>query len=92
MGWPSGTKDNETEVPAEWENKINMAKNYAASLSWIRGNNQGSTVFPPNKVYTTFWFEMFDEPWELGEPRGIGLCWGIYFNNNNPVRKFDPSN
>lgn len=91
MGWPSGTDNNETQKPTEWENNINMGKNYAASLSWISGNNQGSTVFPPNKIYTTFWFEMFDEPWKLGEPRGVGPCFGIYYNNPNPGRKFNPA-
>ncbi len=90
MGWPSGTDNNETQRPTEWENNANMGTNYAASLSWIRGNNQGSTIFPANKVYTTFWFEMFDEPWKINEPRGVGPCYGIYYNNPNPARKFNP--
>ncbi|MBE0647301.1 MAG: hypothetical protein IH596_05935 [Bacteroidales bacterium] len=97
MGWPSGIDNNETPAPAsdkplDWETVAHTTANYFASLSWIRGNHQGSTVFP-DKIYTTFWFEMFDEPWKMGEDsRGTGPCYGIYYNNPNPGMKFDPSN
>jgi exo-beta-1,3-glucanase (GH17 family) len=88
MGWPSGTQNNETA--GTLETPANMGTNYAASLSWVNGNNQGSSVFPPNKVYTTFWFEMFDEPWKINEPNGVGPCWGVYYNQSNPALKFTP--
>lgn len=97
IGWPSGIDNNETpapesEKPLNWENVANTTANYFASLSWIRGNHQGSTGFP-DKIYTTFWFEMFDEPWKMGEDsRGTGPCYGLYYNNPNPAAKFAITN
>ncbi|MFC2102488.1 hypothetical protein ACFLS7_05795 [Bacteroidota bacterium] len=98
MGWPSGKDNNETpappsEKPLDWETVDNMKANYFATLSWMRGHHEGSTVFP-DKIYTTFWFEMFDEPWKIYEDpsRGTGPCYGLYYNNPDPPAKFTITN
>lgn len=41
----------------------------------------------PNWNVSTFWFEMFDEPWKTNEG-GIGPYFGLYTSGANPQPKF----
>ena len=80
IGWPSGTKDNGTHTSRE--NPTNEGINFNATLKWVDGNNY------LNQAYNSFWFEMFDEPWKVGEPNGVGPSWGIYEKNGATTPKF----
>ena len=80
IGWPSGASNNGT--PTSRENVANEELNFKTTLKWIDGHNS------MNQAYNTFWFEMFDEPWKIHEPIGVGPSWGLYEKNGATTPKF----
>jgi exo-beta-1,3-glucanase (GH17 family) len=76
IGWPSQGSD------PNMENVPNEKLNFQATLNWINGAN----IY--KKSYNTLWFSMFDEPWKVNEPFGIGPYWGLYEANGAQQPKF----
>lgn len=71
-GWPSS---------GGWGASVPNEQMFAKSL---KGYVDGQW---PNWNVTTFWFEMFDEPWKTNEG-SIGPFFGLYTSGPNPQPKF----
>ncbi|MEK7096677.1 MAG: glycosyl hydrolase family 17 protein [Patescibacteria group bacterium] len=65
IGWPSEGNPNGSAVPSA----VNQ-RNFLTVFVWADQNG-----------VTGFLFEMFDEPWKVGEPGGVGTHWGLFDSN-----------
>jgi len=76
IGWPS-------DGALNWKTSVaNEKLNYGTTRSWVSGKNF------LNRAFSTYWFEMFDEPWKVAEEGAWGSHWGLYTSGDNPQRKF----
>lgn len=65
-GWPSDGAPNGSAIPS-----LENAANYFQSVRrWAREND-----------VKYFFFEGFDEKWKTGEPGGVGLYWGMFYDD-----------
>ncbi len=68
-GWPSAGADYGISHPSIG----NESRYFQFASRWFAERN-----------WSHFYFEMFDEPWKLGEPGEIGPHWGLYYKNGTP--------